>query len=119
MNDKQIKNMNGKQIKRQMLGLNPFTNEVLPIEIRIGDRKIRHLAPLNRVYGDKYLKSLSDLLHSIINYYERDINQIDIIEQASILEFPTYDAQPIELDQQIKSEIDSAIEKIRQEQNNK
>lgn len=75
--------MTDKQIKRQMLGLNPFTTEVLPIEIRIGNRKIRHLAPLNRVYDDKYLHSLSDLLHSIINYYERDINKIDIIEQAS------------------------------------
>lgn len=106
--------MTDKQIKRQMLGLNPFTTEVLPIEIRIGNRKIRHLAPLKRVYGDKYLHSLSDLLHSIINYYERDINKIDIIEQASMLEFPSIDAQPTELDQQIKSEVNNIVEKIKQ-----
>lgn len=106
--------MTNKQLKRQMLGLNPFTNEVLPVEIRIGNLKIRHLVSLRIAYGDKYLKSLADLLHGVIDYYARDINQIDIVEQASTLEFPTYDTQPIELDQQIKSEINNIVEKIKQ-----
>lgn len=108
--------MNNQQLKRQMLGLNPFTNEVLPIEIRIGNHKLRHLVSLRNVYGDKYLKSLADLLHGVIDYHAREINQIDIIEQASILEFPTYDAQPIEIEHRDSLEKQIMEEKIKLEQ---